>query len=56
LLCDGLVDQVAGYSDLHPFMRGGETVRASKRHIKQGVEASLKRLQTDYIDLLYVCG
>lgn len=27
---------------------------SSRRHIIQGVEASLKRLQTDYIDLLYL--
>lgn len=45
---------MASFSDRHTFMRDGEVVRASKKHIKQGVEGSLKRLQTDYIDLLYV--
>lgn len=33
------------------YLRGGETPRLSPSHIRQAVEASLTRLQTDYVDL-----
>ncbi len=33
------------------YMRGGEVPRLDRKNIKHAVEGSLKRLQTDYIDL-----
>lgn len=49
-----LATKVAGRSDRAPYIRpdlhGGET-RLDRRSITQAVDASLKRLKTDYIDL-----
>lgn len=37
-----------------PTGKGVNDKGSSRRHILQGVEASLKRLQTDYVDVLYL--
>lgn len=47
--------QVAGYGN--KWIRGnGETTRITKAQIEKSVDDSLKRLKTDYIDLLQVCS
>lgn len=44
-----LATKVAGPGDWLDYLRGGP--RLNREHIQQAVDASLKRLQTDYIDL-----
>ena len=45
-----LATKVVGPDDRFPYVRGGKP-RLSREHILQACDASLKRLQTDYIDL-----
>lgn len=45
-----LATKVVGHSDWLPYVRGG-TARLDKKNIEAALVASLKRLQTDYIDL-----
>ena len=48
--------QVAGYGTHNTYLRDPErTVRVEPDQIVESVDASLKRLGTDYIDLLQVC-
>eukprot|EP01038_Epipyxis_sp_PR26KG_P005162 gene5162-7186_t len=51
-----LATKVAGYSDRLLYLpgRNGKGSRVSKEQILVSVEESLKRLQTDYIDLLQI--
>lgn len=44
-----LASKVSGRADWLPWIRGGPVL--SRQHIVQAVETSLKRLQTDYLDL-----
>lgn len=45
--------KVTGYSEMLTWLRkDGGTVRLTAAQIKEAVEGSLKRLNTDYIDLL----
>jgi aryl-alcohol dehydrogenase-like predicted oxidoreductase len=44
-----LATKVVGRTDMNWFR--GEEARLHKRHIHEALEASLKRLQTDYVDL-----
>ncbi|MGQ9659870.1 MAG: NADP(H)-dependent aldo-keto reductase [Thermochromatium sp.] len=45
-----LATKVAGPADWLPYLRGGKT-RLDRPNIEAAIEGSLKRLQTDYIDL-----
>lgn len=45
-----LASKVVGRSDWLPYIRGG-AARLDKKNIEAALDASLKRLQTDYIDL-----
>ncbi len=45
-----IASKVGGRGDL-TYIRGGETPRFDRKNIRFAVEGSLKRLQTDYIDL-----
>ena len=45
-----LATKIVGPSDGFPWIRNGET-RFTRRHIVEALEASLKRLRTDYVDL-----
>ncbi|MDY6992567.1 MAG: NADP(H)-dependent aldo-keto reductase [Pseudomonadota bacterium] len=47
-----LATKVAGPGDIAHYVRGGP--RLNRQHIHQALEASLQRLQTDYIDLYQV--
>ncbi len=47
-----LATKIAGPGDLADHIRGGP--RLTAEHIKQAIEDSLKRLQTDYIDLYQI--
>lgn len=45
--------KVTGYSEMLTWLRkDGQTVRLSPKQIREAVEGSLKRLGTDYVDLL----
>jgi len=48
-----LATKVAGYSeDIDWLRKGAAGTRVNRANIRESVEASLKRLGTDYIDLL----
>lgn len=48
-------DEIVLATKVHfPTGKGVNDKGSSRRHILQGVEASLKRLQTDFIDVLYL--
>lgn len=44
-----LTSKITGRSTVMPYMRGGPTL--SRQHIETAIDGSLKRLQTDYLDL-----
>lgn len=46
-----IASKVVGRTEATYFREGGEIGRLTRRHIFEAVEASLKRLRTDYIDL-----
>jgi len=46
-----LVSKVAGRSNMDWFRANGETTRLTPQQIRSALEGSLRRLQTDYIDL-----
>ncbi|MCA8909496.1 MAG: NADP(H)-dependent aldo-keto reductase [Rhodospirillaceae bacterium] len=45
-----LASKVLGGSSRFPYVRGG-SLKLNRRHIEEAVNASLRRLKTDYIDL-----
>lgn len=50
-----LATKVAGFSDRMTYLREpARTIRVERDQIKESVEASLKRLGTDHIDLLQI--
>lgn len=50
-----LATKVSGYSERATYLRdNGEVVRVDAANIKESVEKSLKRLNTDYVDLLQI--
>jgi aryl-alcohol dehydrogenase-like predicted oxidoreductase len=48
--------KVAGWSDMITWLpeRGGKGARVNPKQIRDSVESSLKRLGTDYIDLIQI--
>ncbi|XP_023645343.1 uncharacterized protein LOC17900411 [Capsella rubella] len=50
-----LATKVSGYSERSTYLRdSGEVLRVNAANIKESVEKSLKRLGTDYVDLLQI--
>ena len=46
-----IASKVASRSETNSYIRGGKKVRLDRKNIRYAIEHSLKRLQTDYIDL-----
>lgn len=46
-----IASKAASRSETNSYLRGGNPVRLDKKNITIAIEGSLKRLQTDYIDL-----
>ncbi len=46
-----IASKAASKSETNSYIRGGNPVRLDKKNIKVAIDGSLKRLQTDYIDL-----
>lgn len=46
-----IASKVVGRDEAHSYIRGGETPRFDRKNIRIAIEGSLKRLQTDRIDL-----
>ncbi|OGK34751.1 aldo/keto reductase, partial [Candidatus Roizmanbacteria bacterium RIFCSPHIGHO2_12_FULL_38_13] len=46
-----IASKAASRSETNSYIRGGKKVRLDRKNIRYAIERSLKRLQTDYIDL-----
>ncbi|MDR2034377.1 MAG: aldo/keto reductase [Helicobacteraceae bacterium] len=49
-----LATKIAGAGRGMEYLRGGKTLRVNREQIRAALEGSLKRLQTDYIDLYQI--